>query len=61
LLLPDNLDYSQIGGLSVEIREKFDIARPATLGAAGRISGVTPAALIALLRFVRRYDQKMIA
>ncbi len=61
LLLPDGLDYAGIGGLSTEIREKLEFARPATLGAAGRISGVTPAALTALLRFVRRGDHKMIA
>ena len=61
LRLPESLDYFQIGGLSTEIREKLDIARPATLGAAGRISGVTPAALTALLRYVRRDDQKVTA
>jgi tRNA uridine 5-carboxymethylaminomethyl modification enzyme len=61
LLLPEGLDYAVIGGLSTEIREKLELARPATLGAAGRISGVTPAALTALLRFVRRGDFKMIA
>jgi len=61
LTLPAELDYSQIGGLSVEIREKLDKSRPATLGAAGRISGVTPAALTALLRYVRRKDHKVIA
>ena len=54
LALPAELDYSAIGGLSNEAREKLDAARPATLGAAGRISGVTPAALTALLGHVRR-------
>ncbi len=54
LTLPADLDYSAIGGLSNEAREKLDAARPATLGAAGRISGVTPAALTALLGHVRR-------
>jgi tRNA uridine 5-carboxymethylaminomethyl modification enzyme len=54
LALPADLDYSTIGGLSNEAREKLDAARPATLGAAGRISGVTPAALTALLGHVRR-------
>lgn len=61
LLLPESLNYALIGGLSVEIQEKLETARPATLGAASRISGVTPAALTALLRFVRRDDGKMIA
>jgi tRNA uridine 5-carboxymethylaminomethyl modification enzyme len=54
LLLPDDLDYDTIGSLSNEIREKLAASRPATLGAASRISGVTPAALVALLRYVRR-------
>jgi len=54
LLLPDDLDYAAIGSLSHEICGKLAAARPATLGAAARISGVTPAALVALLRHVRR-------
>jgi tRNA uridine 5-carboxymethylaminomethyl modification enzyme len=56
LLLPDDLDYAAIGSLSSEIRLKLSAARPATLGAAARISGVTPAALVALLKYVRRGD-----
>ena len=52
--LPGDLDYASIGGLSTEVRDKLDGARPATLGAASRIAGVTPAALVALLRHVRR-------
>jgi tRNA uridine 5-carboxymethylaminomethyl modification enzyme len=54
LLLPDDLDYDSIGSLSTEVREKLKAARPASLGAAQRISGVTPAALTILLRHVRR-------
>jgi tRNA uridine 5-carboxymethylaminomethyl modification enzyme len=54
LLLPDGLDYAGVGGLSAEIRGKLAAARPATLGGAARISGVTPAALVALLQHVRR-------
>jgi tRNA uridine 5-carboxymethylaminomethyl modification enzyme len=54
LLLPEALDYAAIGGLSAEIRGKLAASRPATLGAAARISGVTPAALVALLRHVKR-------
>ena len=57
LALPDELDYEEIGGLSNEMREKLGTARPATLGAASRIPGVTPAALTALLRHVRRRDK----
>jgi tRNA uridine 5-carboxymethylaminomethyl modification enzyme len=54
LLLPEDLDYAAIGSLSAEIRGKLAAARPATLAAASRISGVTPAALVALLRYVKR-------
>ena len=57
LTLPDGLDYGRIGGLSNEMREKLGAARPATLGAASRIPGVTPAALTALLRHVRRGEK----
>jgi tRNA uridine 5-carboxymethylaminomethyl modification enzyme len=55
LRLPRNLDYSGIGSLSSEIRAKLGDAQPETLGAAARISGVTPAALVALLRYVRHH------
>lgn len=54
LMLPEDLDYSHVGGLSREAQDKLAMARPQTLGQAGRIPGVTPAALIALLRYVRR-------
>lgn len=54
LELDMNLDYATIGSLSTEIRLKLEQARPATLGAASRIPGVTPAAMIALLRHVKR-------
>jgi tRNA uridine 5-carboxymethylaminomethyl modification enzyme len=57
LALPDDLDYARIGGLSAEAREKLEGARPATLGAAARISGITPAALVALLGHVKRGDR----
>lgn len=54
LLLPIDLDYSQISTLSKEISTKLMQARPASLGAAARLSGMTPAALTALLRYVKR-------
>jgi len=54
LKLPHDLDYDAIGSLSAEIRGKLRAFRPETLGAAARVSGVTPAALVALLRHVRR-------
>ena len=58
LELPADLDYESVGSLSAEIRSKLQGAKPATLGAAARISGVTPAALIALLKHVRRRESR---
>ena len=56
LTLPADLDYAAVGGLSNECREKLAATRPLTLGQAGRIEGVTPGALTALLAHVRRRD-----
>lgn len=61
LVLPASLDFAQVGGLSTEVRLKLQAARPATLGAAARIPGITPAALTALLRHVRRKDSGSLA
>lgn len=54
LVLPDALDYDAIGSLSAEIKGRLKQVRPATLGAAARVPGVTPAAIMALLRYVKR-------
>jgi len=54
LRIPDAIDYSAIGGLSNEVRQKLEAIRPATLGQASRIEGVTPGALTALLGHVKR-------
>jgi tRNA uridine 5-carboxymethylaminomethyl modification enzyme len=54
LALPADIDYAALGGLSQEAREKLTAVRPATLGQAGRIEGVTPGALMALLAHVHR-------
>jgi tRNA uridine 5-carboxymethylaminomethyl modification enzyme len=54
LVIHDEMDFNAIPGLSNEMREKFTVARPATLGAAARIGGVTPAALTLLLGHIKR-------
>ncbi|QHI96258.1 tRNA uridine-5-carboxymethylaminomethyl(34) synthesis enzyme MnmG [Aristophania vespae] len=53
LRLPDDLDYSKIGGLSREMQERLSQARPPDFGAAQRVRGLTPAALIAVLAYMR--------
>ena len=54
LALPADLDYAAIGALSNEVREKLAMIRPLTLGQAGRIEGMTPGALTALLAHVKK-------
>ncbi|MBK1696889.1 tRNA uridine-5-carboxymethylaminomethyl(34) synthesis enzyme MnmG [Rhodovibrio salinarum] len=58
LALPADLDYDKVPSLTTEVREKLATARPATLGQAARIPGITPAALIALLTYVRRHHDR---
>lgn len=58
LRIPDSLNYKDIGGLSNEVREKLEATRPATLGQAARIEGVTPGALTAVLAFIKRGGTK---
>ena len=52
--LPADLDYSQVRGLSIEVRQKLTQLRPESIGQASRISGVTPAAISLLLVHLRR-------
>ena len=52
--LPDGLDYSKVLGLSKEVQQKLNLHKPETLGQAGRISGVTPAALSLLLVHLKK-------
>ena len=54
ITLPDDLDYAAVASLSTEVRQKLARARPATLAAAARIPGITPAGLTALLVHLRR-------
>jgi len=52
--LPENLDYTEVLGLSKEVQQKLNLHKPETLGQAGRISGVTPAALSLLLVHLKK-------
>jgi tRNA uridine 5-carboxymethylaminomethyl modification enzyme len=61
LVLPDDLDFSQIRGLSNEMKQKFTAQRPHTVGQAGRLDGVTPAALTLLAAHVRRGGRRRAA
>tara|TARA_B100001758_G_C18036409_1_gene415741 strand:- start:43 stop:639 length:597 start_codon:yes stop_codon:yes gene_type:complete len=54
LLIPNDLDYSKLSGLSNEVKDKFKLIRPKTLGQALRIDGITPAAAYILLSYVKK-------
>ena len=56
-LIPADLDYAAISGLSNELRAKLTAGRPETIGQAGRIDGMTPAALTLLLAIVDRRER----
>jgi tRNA uridine 5-carboxymethylaminomethyl modification enzyme len=56
--IPQGLSYDGIDGLSNELRGKLSLVRPKTLGQAGRIDGMTPAALTLLLTKIRQYERK---
>jgi len=58
LVLADDIDYAALSGLSHEVRHKLETHRPRTIGHAGRIEGVTPAALTLLAAHVRRQHRK---
>ena len=61
LKIPKSTNYKLVGSLSNEIVEKLSKIKPPTLGAASRISGVTPAATIALLRYIKKNKNKKAA
>ncbi len=61
LLIPKSTNYKLVGSLSNEVVEKLSKTKPATLGAASRISGITPAAIIALLRYIKKNKNKKAA
>jgi tRNA uridine 5-carboxymethylaminomethyl modification enzyme len=52
--LPENLDYREVRGLSIEVQQKLNQHQPETVGQAARISGITPAAISLLLVHLKR-------
>ena len=61
LRIPEFVNYKKVGSLSNEIIEKLIEIKPPTIGAASRISGVTPAAIIAILRYIKKNKNKKAA
>jgi tRNA uridine 5-carboxymethylaminomethyl modification enzyme len=58
LVLPEELDYATLPGLSNEVRQKLQVHRPRTIGHAGRLDGITPAALTLLVAHLHRQGSK---
>ena len=61
LKIPKVIEYKKVGSLSNEIIEKLTKTKPPTLGAASRISGVTPAAIIAIMRYIKKTNNQKAA
>jgi tRNA uridine 5-carboxymethylaminomethyl modification enzyme len=54
ILIPEDLDFSLVGSLSVEVKEKLNKIKPTNIGEASRIPGITPAAITAILIYLKR-------
>jgi tRNA uridine 5-carboxymethylaminomethyl modification enzyme len=61
ILIPENINYENFSGLSNEIKSKLKLIKPRTLGQALRIDGVTPAAAIIILAFIKKSRYKLSA
>lgn len=57
--IPEQMDYAQVKGLSIEVREKLKRSQPQTIGQAARISGVTPAAISLLLVYLKKHAHRV--
>jgi tRNA uridine 5-carboxymethylaminomethyl modification enzyme len=62
LAMPDDLDYCEVRGLSIEAQQKLNKQQPQTLGQAGRVSGITPADISLLLVYLKKkYNSKLVS
>lgn len=59
LKIPHGMDYERIPGLSTEMKQRLTIAKPETLGAANRTQGITPAAVMALLQYIKKHKKEV--
>ena len=59
MMIPENIDYAKLSGLSNEVKSKFKLIRPKTLGQALRIDGITPAAAYILLSHVKKGSKNL--
>ena len=55
MAIPENFDYEPLPSISRELKNKLKATRPATLGAASRIQGMTPAAVVSLMAHIRKF------
>jgi len=55
--LPEDMDYSDVHGLSIEVQQKLALHKPQTIGQASRVSGVTPVAVSLLLVYLKRKNR----
>ena len=60
LIIPKSINFKDVGSLSNEIVEKLSLIKPPTLGAASRISGITPAAIISIMRFLKKNNNNKV-
>ncbi len=58
LVIKQDIDYKNIGGLSNEMIHKLNMIKPSTIGEASRISGVTPAAIMAILGYIKKWANR---
>ena len=57
LKIPADIDYRKIGGLSTEVQIRLERAAPDNIGVASRLVGITPAAITALLGYIKKHHQ----